>query len=231
MTERATRTSPVTTSMQGNVNMAGVSLEDILTIDAIRTHTKTDDVEYVTDEQLALYRKAAFEAAEQYTGRLFTELKQYNEPIEQKWDGIRVRKTMKHRLRYPTADGIVHIYGSHQKLQDTTLRVEPGTRVIRVPVLNNSWDSFRCCDPCQHNGANQGMRAMYMAGLSCKEDVPAGIVVGVLKHIAWNVMHPGDEIMTVRNKINAGESGIIGSNNVALISGALEQWRQYTVEY
>ena len=35
-----------------------------LSIDMIRTHTKTDDVPAVTDAQLKMYRDAAIEAAE-----------------------------------------------------------------------------------------------------------------------------------------------------------------------
>ena len=211
--------------------MAEIDLESILSIEDIRTHTKTDDVEYVTDAQLALYRTAAFEAAEAYTGLLLREIKQYEEPVEQKSDGLNFRKHFKFKLRHPTVDGKVYLYGSHQKLLDRMLEIEPGTRKIKIPVTNESLDSYRCCDPCGYNGRNHGMRVSYRAGIRGKQDVPATLILGVLKFIAWNVTHPGDEILTVRNKVNAGESGIIGSNNVALISGAIEMWRTLGKEF
>jgi hypothetical protein len=39
--------------------------------------------------------------------------------------------------------------------------------------------------------------------------------------------HPGDELIGMRNalSIGSGTGGIIGSNNIAMISGALETWK------
>ena len=53
-----------------------------LSIDMIRQHTKTDDVPAVTDDQLKLYRDAAIEAAEMYTGLLLSCQKSVVEPIQ-----------------------------------------------------------------------------------------------------------------------------------------------------
>lgn len=50
-------------------------LEELLPLALIRTHTKTDDVPHVTDEQLSLYRSASFEAAEKYTGLVYSRAK------------------------------------------------------------------------------------------------------------------------------------------------------------
>ena len=52
-----------------------------LSLDVIRSHTKTDDIPGVTDEQLALYRAAAIEAAERYTGLLLAGQRTITEPI------------------------------------------------------------------------------------------------------------------------------------------------------
>ena len=206
-------------------------LESILSLDAIRTHTKTDDALYVTDEQLALYRLAGFEAAGNYTGRLFSQIKQHDEPLAPPSMSSARRRILKLKLRYPSSDGQVAIYGSPNKAYDRIIQIEPGTRELRIENYYTDLGMDSCCSSFGGASTNFGMRASYRAGICGPQDVPAGIIVGVLKWIAWNVMHPGDEIMTVRNKVNAGESGIIGSNNVALISGAIEQWRQYTIEF
>jgi hypothetical protein len=45
-----------------------INWDEYVSIDLIRRHTKTDDIPAVTDEQLKLYRAAAVEAAEFYSG-------------------------------------------------------------------------------------------------------------------------------------------------------------------
>jgi len=211
-------------------------LDSVLSVSQIRTHTKTDDVPNVTDDQLRLYRKAAFEGAEHYTGMLFTCNKSHTEDIAQRGTEnsgrIRSRQTMQHRLQYPVANGIVYLYGSRDGLSNTTLQVTPGSRTIKIPIMYNVIDDRSCCDPGRSGvlGANYGMKALYLAGFTSASQIPAGIIVGVLKWIAWQIMHPGDEIMTVRGTTDSSKSGITGTNNVAWASGALELWRQYDSE-
>jgi hypothetical protein len=55
------------------------------------------------------------------------------------------------------------------------------------------------------------------------------VIVGMLQFIAWILEHPGDELLTQRNRRDASAAGggITGSNNIALVSGALESWRAY----
>lgn len=202
-----------------------VDLEKLLTLSLIRTHTKTDDVPHVTDEQLRLYRAAAFEAAEKYTGRIFSELRVIQEPLSRKAHK-RWRHSYTHRLRHPSADGIVYIYGAPYGQGDRQVNIGPGGREIQMPVLHGAFDDRSCCGGSGGgNQLNYGMMAMYRAGVSCAESVPSGIIVGCLKFIAWMVANPGDEIMTVRNRASQGEMGIIGTNNGAWASGAIEQWR------
>jgi hypothetical protein len=71
---------------------------------------------------------------------------------------------------------------------------------------------------------------MYRSGFSCPEQVPAGVLLGMLQFIAWVVEHPGDEVLSMRNTLSARGGAIIGTNNIALVSGALETWRQFDPE-
>ena len=71
---------------------------------------------------------------------------------------------------------------------------------------------------------------VYRAGFKDPTAVPAGVVLGILQYIAWVVEHPGDELLTQRNTLQAKSTGVQSSNNVAQISGALETWRQYDPE-
>jgi hypothetical protein len=200
-----------------------VNLDSLCPLSLIRTHTKTDDVPNVTDDQLRLYRKAAFEAAEQYTGMLFSATKQITEQATTVM-GRRYRSTFKHRMRYPTVDGKVYLYGGDQ-FGTHLILVEPGTQTIRIPVANSNFIGAVGCTPC--NQVNLGMKITYRAGFGCSDDVPAGIITGCLKYIAWLVSNPGDEIMSVRNKVSVVGETVQGTNNTAWASGALELWRQY----
>ena len=209
-------------------------LEKLMSIDMIRAHTKTDDVPSVTDEQLAMYRDASIEAAEQYTGMLLASTKPIIEPVECPMSA-RVMKKMSfiHRTQYPVSESIAYVYGQGM---NQAIAVTKGSREVKIPVLIMSPDlSSSCCrSPCAPiNEINTGMRLMYRAGFdltasSKKGGVPSGVILGCLKYIAWNITHPGDEIYTARNRISNNQAGLIlGTNNIAWASGALELWRQY----
>lgn len=204
-----------------------VDLEKLLPISVIRTHTKTDDVPHVTDDQLRLYRKAAFEVCEKYTGRIFSELRVIQEPVSQR-KARRFRPFYIHTLKHPSFDGIVYIYGTANGFGNRQLNIGPGGRELRLEVLGGAIDASSCCGgPCQGDQYNYGMMAMYRAGVDCADSIPAGIIMGCLKFIAWSISNPGDEIMTVRNREAGEATGIIGTNNGAWASGAIEQWRIY----
>src|SRR5262245_49243644 len=69
---------------------------DRLSLDMVRQHTKTDDTPGVTDDMLSLYREAAIEAAELYTGMLLSGKKTVTEAIhvsENSW-----RSHYRHRM-------------------------------------------------------------------------------------------------------------------------------------
>jgi len=201
-----------------------------LSIDLIRQHTKTDDVAGVSDEMLKVYRQAAVEAAEMYTGALLTNQKTVTEAIQGPNRPKPGKLTYRHKLQYPVADGLVHLYGSQNINGNHAIRVPPNTRTIQVPIWTGFIDLSNCCDPCATHHLNADMMAAYKAGYRCPDDVPMGVVLGMLQYVAWILEHPGDILLTVRNKEDNSTKGLMGSNNIALASGALETWRQYDPE-
>src|SRR5262249_9343905 len=120
--------------------------------------------------------------------------------------------------------------------QSLALRVNVGSKSVRIPVLAMSLDlSNACCRPaCSPDDPsgtmNPGMKVLYRTGFKGVEDVPAGIKLGMLKYCAWCITHPGDEIVAVRNRTITRSSLVDGTNNVAWASGAIEIWRQYDPE-
>ena len=196
-----------------------------LSIEMVREHTKTDDVPGVSDDMLRLYRQASIEAAEFYTGMLLKGKKTLVEVVQlpRNWS----RHYHRHQFRYSVADdGFAYLYGRSITMN---IPVVSGQSSVRVPRMDHIPDFTNCCDPCN---IDDHMRIMYWAGYACPDDVPAGIVMGCLQFIAWVVEHPGDELLAMRNKMDSSNTGggVHGIANVALISGALEQWRQYDPE-
>jgi hypothetical protein len=201
-----------------------ISADNILSIDLIRTHTKTDDVVGVTDEQLRLYRKSSLEAAEQYSGLLINNTVRLTEEVSLPRDILYyVGRPKKHTLRYQLADRRVMIRG----MAGNYMReFDIGTREIYIDPQLPSID-FSC-----RNGPNGYNKTTitYIAGFAKIDDIPGGIVLGCLKYIAWCVANPGDVLMTVRNTQKSNNATIIGTNNIPWSSGALELWRQYARE-
>lgn len=194
-------------------------LDAILPLDEIRRHTKTDDVPHVTDSQLELYRRAAFEAAELYTGMVLNGVRQIEENVDTDKRPNR-HGMIKHRTRYAVADGQIYVQSPNGHQSITVAR---GARSVMIPAMTQAIDG--CCNPCGEN--NVGVIIRYSAGAKCADDVPAGIIIGMLKYIAWCVANPGDEIMTVRNRLGSSEQGLTGTNDGALASGAIDEWRHY----
>lgn len=204
-------------------------LESLVSIEMIRTHTKTKDVPRVTNEQLELYRRAAFESAEHYTGFFLGKIRTISESVAFKGSTFRHKRTQRFTLKYPTVDGIVYLYGAHMNEGNQILQVDPGSTELQIPVLGSALDIRSCCDPCNSFGnVNYGMKVMYRTGYAKATDIPAGVILGVLKYIAWSIENVGDEVMTVKNKQTVSEGLLRGTNNAAWASGALELWRQYS---
>lgn len=202
--------------------------EPRLGIEFIRHHCKIDDVPAVLDDQLRLYRAAALEAAEHYTGLLLSRQQNVEEVAEGSARSRPSSAFYTHRLQYPTSDGYVYLYGGTHIVDNATVRVPPGTRKVKLPIRKDFIDTSNCCDPCAKPWAyNGGMLLSYRAGYKSVDDVPALVIVGILQFIMWCVEHPGDELLTQRSRIEtrAGLAGLQGSNNIAMISGAIESWR------
>lgn len=202
--------------------------EKILSINLIRQHTKTDDVPAVTDELLSLYRNAALEAAERYTGMLLREIRVIQQPVAGKSDitaGARHRMSYTVSLQFPTVDGILYLYGGKQVTGVCTLRTSPGATKVKIPVNHYAIDMTPCCgSPCgDARPMNSGVELMYRAGVACEDDVPACIKLGALKFIAWSIGNPGDEPLAGVNMANVNPQA--GRNNAAWQSGAIEEWR------
>jgi len=203
---------------------------EALSIEIIRSHTRTDDVPGVSDEMLEIYRRTAVEAAQHYTGAMLTGQKVVTEAIQGPSRPRPGHMTYKYQLKYPVSDGLVHLYGSTNVNGNRTIRITPNTRTIKVPIATGFIDLSNCCDPCSVHHLNAEMMAAYKAGFGCPSEVPMGIVLGMLQFIAWVIEHPGDELLMMRNREDSSTKGIMGTNNIALASGALETWRQYDDE-
>jgi len=206
-----------------------------LSLDMIRQHTKTDDIPGVTDEQLSIYRAAAVEAAERYTGMLLSGQRNVTEAVQSllvtkkpdwahEWLNV-YKPYYKHRLRYPSSDGYVYLYGGLHPAANRVFRVPIGETTIKVPIQWYPIDTSNCCNTCSTRYINEGMMIAYKAGYASPMEVPSLVVLGCLQFIAWVVEHPGDEILTVRNRRDARSEGAQGTNNIAIASGALESWR------
>lgn len=205
------------------------ALDEMLPMDLIREHTKTDDVPSVSDAQLALYRRAAAESAEQYTGLYLLGTKVITENV----DAPTSRRTIERgyytfNTRFPVSDGRAFIYGTKHGSRE--ISTAPGSSRIRVPLMLTDIDMTSCCGgPCSSQPSNWGMKIMYRTGFAKCNNIPAGILVGMLKFVAWCIAHPGDSYAPVEgaNKPRTNDGTIQGTNNAAWASGALELWRQY----
>lgn len=206
------------------------SLDSILSLDTIRVHTKNEDIPSVTDDQLILYRSAAFEAAELYTGLLLRRSQRREEFVKPpKKNFSDLRRVVSHTLKYAAAEPTIYVYGPGVRKM---LTIEPGTRKVRLPGDIYSHLMFECCRPCGPDGdlGNASVRIMYLAGFANEKAIPSGIIVGALKFIAWALGNPGDQMHTVDGRTSLGENFLKGSNDGAWASGAIDEWRRYVNE-
>lgn len=220
-------------------------IEKILSLDLVKIHCKIDDLPGITDEQLMLYREAAFEAAELYTGKKWVR----RERIEQEIKSPRFRTIAQAgvarvtvELDYLPVNGIVNVYGtgsqplfwlSGQALpfmrQDfySTIKLPPGAQSFQMQN-DQMFYSAGVTGNCYGNNdgmsfEHAGLKAVYIAGPPSHEKIPAGLKLGCLKYIAWSVENPGDQFvpMVVRQ---VGVTTV--SNDPAFSSGAIDEWRR-----
>lgn len=209
-------------------NRKDFDLETILPIETIRVHTKTDDTPMVTDEQLDLYRKTAFEQAELYTGRIIYGIANIDETNRVGYQVLdRRRPKIRVKLKYLPLDD--HVVMTIQNTNPMRIRVPFNKRKIDVPLNVHLLNPFGCCKCAAGDEEGLDFRTMYRTGYKCKEDIPSTLLYGCLKFIMWAVANPGDELLTVRNRMGTTETGLIGTNNGAWASGAIEHWMTYQV--
>lgn len=199
--------------------------EEILSMELMREHTKTNDVATVSDSQLELYRDTAFEQAEKYTGRIILGSARIYEKFE--FDASqerRPRSYYRYKLSYLPIEKQIFFSGAGGAKQRGNVRAN--SRKIDVPRDGMTVNMNSCC-------AGSGMMlegsTTYTTGYLNKDDIPSTIIYGCLKFIAWSVGNPGDELMTVRNRLGTTETGLIGTNNASWASGAIEHWKGYKV--
>lgn len=202
--------------------------EDVLPIQTIREHSKTDDTPTVTDGSLMIYRDFAFEQAELYTGRFIFGHANILEKF--RVDGSREsdlvpRRSKKLKLKYAPTERqvIVSDFTSRNK---QVVHVNPNTRKIDVKPDVFGVNMGNCC---AGNGMEYQAQVMYTSGYKTKDDIPSTILYGCLKLLTWAIFNPGDELLTVRNRLGTTETGLIGTNNGAWASGAIEHWKTYQV--
>jgi hypothetical protein len=205
-----------------------------LPLSLVRTHTKTDDIMHVTDEQLRLYRQAAIESCETYTGVVISGYKHITETLRTRAPRFGV-SSVSFEASFPPSDGIIYYRGPGG--DKGVVNVPPKRKKFKLPV--RSFDLFGtgggegsdCCAPCADGfQVNNGYVLTYRTGYGSPEEVPGIIKLGCLKFIAWSVEHAGDVLVVMANTNNVRSSGILGSNNVTWASGALELWRQLDPE-
>lgn len=202
-----------------------LDLEKVLGIRLIREHTKTTDVQQVSDEQLKLYRRASIEACELEIGWKLSGATMYTQPVDFEADMLRGRSKSKVRLDYPAADGVVMVSHTSSDVP-AQLNVKQNSDIVFVPLQDRPFDMGSCCSPCGSQAIGESTLS-YNIGFLCVEDIPAGIWVGCLKYIAWSVMNPGDQLKTIKDGSTAEIQGLTGTNNAVWGSGAGEEWRRY----
>jgi hypothetical protein len=225
-------------------DISDLPLEQILPLDLVKTHCKIDDLPGITNDQLSLYRQAAFEAAELYTGKKWIgKTKMVQEIKSPKFRNLAqaaIARIPVH-LDYIPINGIVNIYGNGDKplfwldglvlpvLNENTyhtIKLPPGSQEFQ---MNNNIMFFsagiagNCSNP-DVTFEQSFATATYIAGISSPSQVPAGIKLGCLKYIAWSIENPGDQFvpMVVRQ---VGVTTV--SNDPAYSSGAIDEWRRH----
>jgi hypothetical protein len=201
---------------------------DVLPLETIRAHTKTDDTPTVLDDQIALYRDTAFEQAELYTGRMILGAALVREMFRIDVSGIGLRRNYHlMKLKYEPLEKVVYVSNKSGR-QAKQVYIKDKSRKITVPTDCMSLDFMSCCNG--GSGLDYDALVSYSTGYKTADDIPNTILYGCLKFIMWAIANPGDELLTVRNRLGTTETGLIGTNNGAWASGAIEHWMSYKVK-
>lgn len=183
-------------------------LERLLPLALVRAHTKTDDVPHVTDEQLMLYRQAAFEAAQLYTGIELSGPEFVTQSIPPN-----TGRTRFVALDRPAIDGIIVV---SEGARSATIAVAPGATQLRLtPETRVIGGGFPFAEDCG-TAANSSIR--YRVRTACDPTLPADVKVGCLQFIGWLIGNPGD---------NTDVRSAADVRSASRASGALNTWRRH----
>lgn len=209
--------------MYQSLNATPYDYDEILPLELVREHTKTDDVPAVGDATLKLYRKAALQAAEKYTGIVLTARKPMTEQVSQPTNGHKLKaREFRFTLRHPVAEPFVYYYGLPGDQAPRQVAVKPNSREIYLPIMHSGF-GMGCCNPRGSEGC--GM-IQYVAGLACLSDAPAAIALGALKYIAHVIENAGDNVVVTNAAGGMNTSaGTSAAADPALASGAIDIWR------
>lgn len=189
------------------------ALEALLPLDLVRAHTKTDDVPHVTDDQLRLYRQAAFEAAQLYTGVELVGPEFITQNIPP-YEG-RVRTVM---LEQPAIDGIITL---SEGPSSTVLAIAPGATHVRIApdlrFIGGGSGGPGCTDTCG-SMISGGAFIRYRARKACEPSMQADVKVGCLQFIGWLIGNPGD---------NTDVRSAADVRSASRASGAINTWRRH----
>lgn len=197
-------------------------LDKVLPLELIREHTKTDDIPSVSDALLGVYRAAAVQAAEEYTGLLIGGQRVRVDLVPEPGyiPGVRRPPFFLFTASARFATHVAYYYGLTARPE--MVQVQPGQRRVRLPVIYDSF-GMGCCNPC---GTIPQGRLQYTAGYGCEADIPPAFALGALKYIAHVIGNPGDNVIAANVSGQAQSNiGVDIASNPALASGAIEIWR------
>lgn len=203
--------------------------ESIVSMDMIRAHCKLDDVAGTSDEVIRKYRRAAIEDAEAIIGRSFRGTRRVVENLTISplpFAGLRSRfrpQVTVFRLREVPTGGRVTILPPDSP--PIEVFVEQGSTRVVLPRGHGVSDNFECCQTCGEPATV--WRAIYDVGVSCADEIPARVVLGILKWIAWSIENPGDTVQAVAQRQEYASGASAGTNDVAVASGALALWNRF----
>lgn len=207
-------------------------LEELIPLTLIREHSKTDDTPLVTDPQIELYRKTAVEQAELYTGRFISGNVNIQETVYADGERMRARRRSSFRVKlsYLPMDAFIVLSDANSNSRQN-VPVRRNSRKLDITPDFTTFAPFDCCNRNSRHGLlEEEYNVTYRSGYAKTVDVPSTIIYGCLKFLMWAIANPGDELLTVRNRLGTTETGLIGTNNGAWASGAIEHWMGYKVD-
>lgn len=151
------------------------------------------------DELVRIYIRAGLAHYTAYTGRY----------LEQRRERYVLEMDEKGYVYLPTSptrgtEVTVHLSSGRRKV----LVDYSGQRFIVVPVGLS--DAFQLCGPTR-------VEVEYTIGEKC-EDIPANVLAGLMRYVAYCYEHRGDDLAMINQK----------NNDPLSASGALEEWKQHT---